>query len=77
VYVPRFIYGKQTDFQSSVIAVDVHNFSQMIQLKGLQVAAAEFLQKSTVPSDVFLVLNMWVLLEKTDKYDDCFHVRKL
>jgi hypothetical protein len=33
----------------------------------LKAAAAKFLQKKTSPQDVFIVLDLWVLLEELDK----------
>jgi hypothetical protein len=48
-------------FESAEVAVETHHFAQMIQLKGLRIAAAKYLQKKTTPADVFIVLDMWLL----------------
>jgi hypothetical protein len=46
----------------------------MMEMKALMSAAADFVQRKTVPKDVFAVLDLWVALDHKEGYNYCFQV---
>jgi hypothetical protein len=57
-----------------VVAAKVIHFAKMMMMDDLMAAASNFLQTKTTPKDVFVALDLWILLEEKSKTADCLKV---
>jgi hypothetical protein len=45
-----------------------------MEMQAVVQVVANYLQQTTVPANVFVVLDMWVLVSKRDQIDACLQV---
>jgi len=69
----RFLYGRQTDFKSTTLAIEVFHFADEWQVDHLAKAASAFLENTKV-HEILPVFAMYNSLGQKSGIDRCLEV---